>query len=135
MSGLGIAIILLTLLHVTVCFILIAVVLFQQGKGADLASAFGGGSSQTAFGARQASTLLSKLTTAAAVAFMVSSLSLAIARSMSVSGGDGGDYPEAGATTQEQPVDATGTGSGSEDASAPEAEAEPAPEPEGATQP
>ena len=49
--------------HIIVCLILIAVVLLQSGKGADLAGAFGGGGSQTAFGARGAGTILSKLTT------------------------------------------------------------------------
>ena len=70
--------ILLIILHLAVCFILIAVVLLQSGKGADLASAFGGGSSQTALGARGATTLLSKITTGAAVLFMITSFSLAV---------------------------------------------------------
>lgn len=71
-------IILLTIVHVTVCVFLILVVLLQTGKGADLQGAFGGGGSQTAFGARGATTLLHKLTTAAAVLFMATSLILAI---------------------------------------------------------
>jgi preprotein translocase subunit SecG len=54
------------------------VILLQQGKGGDMASAFGGASSQTAFGARAGATVLSKLTTLAAVLFMVGSLALAI---------------------------------------------------------
>lgn len=70
--------ILLTLLHVAVCMFLILVVLLQTGKSADLAGAFGGGGSQTALGSRGAATLLTKLTTTAAVLFMVTSLSLAI---------------------------------------------------------
>jgi preprotein translocase subunit SecG len=70
--------ILLTLLHVIVSVVLILVVLLQTGKRADLAGAFGGGGSQTAFGARGAATLLSKATTASAVLFMVTSLSLSI---------------------------------------------------------
>ncbi|MBI4455829.1 MAG: preprotein translocase subunit SecG [Acidobacteria bacterium] len=65
-------------LHLFVSLILIAVVLLQSGKGADLAGAFGGGGSQTAFGARGAATFLSKLTTACAVIFMITSLALAI---------------------------------------------------------
>ena len=64
--------------HILVCLILIAVVLLQSGKGADLAGAFGGGGSQTAFGARGAGTVLSKLTTTCAVIFMITSLALAI---------------------------------------------------------
>jgi preprotein translocase subunit SecG len=69
---------LLTVFHIIVCIFLILVVLLQQGKGADWAGAFGGGGTQTAFGARGAGTVLSKATTAAAVIFMVTSLALAI---------------------------------------------------------
>ena len=69
---------LITLLHVLVCIFLILVVLLQTGKGADLAGAFGGGGSQTAFGARGATTLLHKLTTVSAVIFMATSLTLAV---------------------------------------------------------
>jgi len=71
-------ILLITLLHVLVCVFLILVVLLQTGKGADLAGAFGGGGSQTAFGARGATTLLHKLTTASAIIFMATSLTLAV---------------------------------------------------------
>src|SRR5262245_14096086 len=69
---------LLTFVHVVVCVVLILVVLLQQGKGADWAGAFGGGGSQTVFGARGASTFLSKATTAAAIIFMLTSLTLTI---------------------------------------------------------
>src|SRR6516162_3043461 len=69
---------LLTIFHVIVCIFLILVVLLQQGKGADFAGAFGGGGTQSTFGARGASTLLSKATTAAAVIFMITSLALTI---------------------------------------------------------
>ncbi len=65
------------ILHVIVCFFLIFIVLIQSGKGAELGAAFGG-SSQTLFGARGAATIFSKLTTIAAVIFMVTSLSLAV---------------------------------------------------------
>jgi preprotein translocase subunit SecG len=68
----------LVVLHIIVSFILILVVLVQQGKGADLAGAFGGGGSQTAFGARGATTLLQKLTATFFVLFVITSLSLAI---------------------------------------------------------
>src|SRR5258708_14406363 len=70
--------VLLVVLHVVISLFLILVVLLQQGKGADLAGAFGGGGSQTAFGARGATTLLHKLTTAFFVLFVITSLSLAI---------------------------------------------------------
>src|SRR5579863_3560836 len=68
----------ITTLHVVVCFFLIVVVLLQSGKAADLAGAFGGMGSQTAFGPRGSATLLSKATTVAAAIFMITSLTLAI---------------------------------------------------------
>jgi len=64
--------------HVIVCFFLIIVVLLQSGKAADLAGAFGGMGSQTAFGPRGSATLLSKATTISAILFMVTSLGLSI---------------------------------------------------------
>ena len=70
--------ILLTIIHVVVAVFLIAVVLLQTGKRADLAGAFGGGGSQTAFGTRGAATFLSRLTTIFAILFMVLSLGLSI---------------------------------------------------------
>src|SRR6266568_4979803 len=70
--------ILLWIVHVFVCLFLIIVVLLQSGKAADLAGAFGGMGSQTAFGPRGSATLLSKATTISAVLFMVTSLSLSI---------------------------------------------------------
>jgi len=70
--------ILLTIIHVVVCIFLIIVVLLQSGKAADLAGAFGGMGSQTAFGPRGSATLLSKATTISAVVFMITSLSLSI---------------------------------------------------------
>jgi len=70
--------ILTLIVHVVVCFFLIIVVLLQSGKAADLAGAFGGMGSQTAFGPRGSATLLSKATTISAVVFMVTSMSLSI---------------------------------------------------------
>ena len=64
--------------HVVVCLFLIIVVLLQSGKAADLAGAFGGMGSQTAFGPRGSATLLSKATTISAVLFMITSLTLSI---------------------------------------------------------
>jgi len=69
---------LMVVLYVIVCLFLIAVVLLQTGKRADLAGAFGGGGSQTAFGTRGAATFLSRMTTVFAVLFMILSLSLSI---------------------------------------------------------
>jgi preprotein translocase subunit SecG len=71
-------IILLTIIHVLVCVFLVIVVLLQSGKAADLAGAFGGMGSQTAFGPRGSATVLSKATTGAAILFMLTSMSLAI---------------------------------------------------------
>jgi preprotein translocase subunit SecG len=70
---------LLEAVHILVCVFLILVVLLQQGKGADL-SVFGGGSTQTAFGARTATTLLHKLTVASFVIFIVTTVSIALAK-------------------------------------------------------
>jgi preprotein translocase subunit SecG len=67
-------------LHIVACLFLIAVVLLQQGKGQDLASAFGGGGSQTAFGPRGSATVLSRATTILAGLFMVTSLGLSLVR-------------------------------------------------------
>ena len=68
----------ITAVHVIVCLFLIIVVLLQSGKSADIAAAFGGMGSQTAFGPRGAATLLSKATTWAAVIFMLTSITLSI---------------------------------------------------------
>ena len=64
--------------HVIVCLFLIGVVLIQQGRSADLAGAFGGQGSQTAFGPRAAANVLTRLTTWSAVIFMITSLSLTV---------------------------------------------------------
>jgi preprotein translocase subunit SecG len=64
-------------LHVLVAAILIAMVLLQKGKGADIGAAFGG-ASQTVFGPRGAASFMAKLTTGAAVLFMITSLVLAL---------------------------------------------------------
>ena len=69
---------LLTFLYVLVCLLLLLVVLLQQGKGGDIASAFGGSSSQAAFGARAGATLLTKATTVLGVLFMLGALGLAL---------------------------------------------------------
>ncbi len=65
-------------LHVIVCLFLIGVVLLQQGRSADLAGAFGGQGSQTAFGPRAAANVLTRLTTWSAIIFMLTSISLTI---------------------------------------------------------
>jgi preprotein translocase subunit SecG len=70
----------LVALHVLVCFILVLVIMLQSGSAADLAGAFGGAGSQTAFGPRGAATFLSKATTWCAIVFMLTSLTLSIKR-------------------------------------------------------
>jgi preprotein translocase subunit SecG len=67
---------LITIVHVLVCLILMVAVLLQSGKAADLAGAFGGVGSQTAFGPRGTATILSKVTTISAILFMITSLGL-----------------------------------------------------------
>src|SRR5277367_6626021 len=70
----------LVTLHVLVCFVLIIVIMLQSGSAADLAGAFGGAGSQTAFGPRGAATFLSRATTWCAIVFMMTSLTLSVKR-------------------------------------------------------
>lgn len=65
-------------LYVLVCFLLMLVILLQQGKGGDIANAFGGGTSQAAFGARAGATVLSRATTICAILFVVGALALGV---------------------------------------------------------
>lgn len=67
----------LTILHVAVSLFLVAVVLLQSGKGAEMGASFGSGGSQSVFGAGGGTTFLSKMTTGAAIIFMLTSLTLA----------------------------------------------------------
>ena len=78
--------VILLVFHVMVCFVLAIVVLLQSGTAADLAGAFGGAGSQTAFGPRGAATFLSKTTTWCAVMFMVTSMLLVIRQDTSITG-------------------------------------------------
>jgi preprotein translocase subunit SecG len=71
----------LVTLHIIVCFVLIIVIMLQSGNAADLAGAFGGAGSQTAFGPRGAATFLSRATTWCAIVFMMTSLTLSFKRS------------------------------------------------------
>ena len=69
---------LFTSIHVIVCFFIIIVVLLQSGKAGDIAAAFGGMGSQTAFGPRGAASLLERATTWSAIMFMLTSITLSI---------------------------------------------------------
>src|SRR5437868_559109 len=69
---------LLTTIHVIVCLFLVIVVLLQSGQSGDIAAAFGGMGSQTAFGPRGAATILTKATTWCAVIFMITSITLSV---------------------------------------------------------
>ncbi len=69
---------LMTFAYVVVCLVLLMSILLQQGKGGDIAAAFGGAGSQTAFGARAGATLLTRITTVTAVLFMIGSIALGI---------------------------------------------------------
>jgi len=91
--------ILLVTLHVIVCFALIIVVLLQSGKGAEMGASFGASGSQSVFGAGGGSTFMSKLTTSAAIIFMLTSLSLAF-----ISGKGGGSSIMSSQTPKAKPA-------------------------------
>ena len=99
-------------LYVLTCAILMLVILLQQGKGGDIASAFGGGSSQAAFGARSGATVLSRATAICFILFILGALTLGILGQRgpgSVVGGRAGTRPaapaSAPATTKPAPVE------------------------------
>ena len=120
----------LALLYVLVCLVLSLVILLQQGRGGDIASAFGGSSSQAAFGARSGATLLTKATTIAAVLFMLFALSLSIIGQRSGGGSvvSGTPAPPPAAPKPVTPPPA-GSSAPATTAPAPSAPATPAPTP------
>lgn len=81
----------LVVLHIMACAVLVLVVLLQRGKGSDIGAALGGGGSNTIFGSRGAGNFLTKLTTASAIIFMSTSLSLAYLGNQSTGPLDMGD--------------------------------------------
>ena len=89
-------------LYVITCLVLVLVILLQQGKGGDIANAFGGGASQAAFGARSGATVLSRATTIAAVLFIVGALALSLIGQRGPGSVIGGRAPQ----TQTQPAKA-----------------------------
>ena len=95
----------LVTLHILVCFVLVAVIMLQSGNAADLAGAFGGAGSQTAFGPRGAATFLSRATTWCAIVFMVTSLALSFKRATpSASTGSILEQTQKSGTAPEKPV-------------------------------
>ena len=91
-------------LYVITCLVLMIVILLQQGKGGDIANAFGGGASQAVFGARAGATVLTKVTTGLTVAFMTLALLLAVWGSRGTSSVVGG------VETPQLPASATAPG-------------------------
>ena len=100
---------LLTTFFVLNCLVLVIVVLLQSGKAADLAGAFGGAGSQTAFGPRGAATVLSQATTWCAVMFMVCAMALALRADRAVGGG-GGNSAIYNTSKPNKPASAPGVG-------------------------
>ena len=105
--------------HYMICFFLIVVILLQVGKGADIGAVFGG-ASQTVFGGRGPTTFLSKITAVMAIAFLVTSISLAhisktrsadtvIDKATPVEAGAPAASPEAGAPAAEKSPEAAPT--------------------------
>ncbi|HPA82344.1 MAG TPA: preprotein translocase subunit SecG [Thermoanaerobaculales bacterium] len=116
--------VLLVIVYVLVCIFLILVVLLQQGKGADLAGAFGGAGSQASFGPRTGTNVMHRLTTVSFVLFVVLSMTLAI-----MSGKRHGSVMEAVATSPPPATEQAPAGQGTPDLTGPvEGEVIPAPE-------
>src|SRR5712671_4161441 len=115
----------LVMLHVVICAVLIMVVLLQSGEAADLAGAFGGAGSQTAFGPRGAATFLTKATTWCAIMFMLTSMALTMHQN-SVAASTGRSVLQQFSKTSKQPAPAAPTPTAPASAPAPAA---PAPAP------
>ena len=87
-------------LHIILCVILVLIILLQPGKGGDVGSAFGGGSSSSMFGPRGPASLLSRATTGAAVLFMVTSMLLALYSNRAFNGDKTVTFDDDGDTTE-----------------------------------
>ena len=102
---------LIVTLYVLVCGVLIITILLQQGKGGDIANAFGGGSSQAVFGARSGATLLTRATSVLAALFVIGSLALTVLGTRGPSSVVGGiDGPPPAPAPVIPPVNATPSG-------------------------
>src|SRR6266478_5785636 len=93
----------LVTLHVIICGLLIMVIMLQSGEAADLAGAFGGAGSQTAFGPRGAATFLSKATTWCAIMFMLTSMAMTM-RQNSTAASSGSSVLQQFSKTSKQPA-------------------------------
>ena len=94
----------LVTLHVMVCFVLVIVIMLQSGNAADLAGAFGGAGSQTAFGPRGAATFLSRATTWCAIVFMMTSLTLSVKRGPNEASSTGSILEQTSQPASKQPA-------------------------------
>jgi preprotein translocase subunit SecG len=94
----------LTIIHILVCIFLVSIVLLQHGKGADVGATFGGGGGESLFGTEGPVPVMNKITTAAAVVFMVTSISLAYISSHNTSGSVMGGYSTPAPAEQPAPV-------------------------------
>jgi preprotein translocase subunit SecG len=95
---------LLVTLHILICLLLIGVIMLQSGEAADLAGAFGGAGSQTAFGPRGAATFLSKATTWCAIMFMLTSMALTMHVDNTVASPTGSSVLQQFSKTSKQPA-------------------------------
>ncbi|MFQ5931504.1 MAG: preprotein translocase subunit SecG [Nitrospiraceae bacterium] len=115
--------------HIAVCFLMIAAILLQSGKGAEIGAAFGG-SSQTVFGSRGPGTFLSKVTVAAAIIFMLTSLGLAVLSRERTTASTVIDLEQpATPATMDLPADTSIPGSSEETPGALPGDASPSPDP------
>ena len=118
----------LVTLHILICGLLIVVVLLQSGEAADLAGAFGGAGSQTAFGPRGAATFLSKATTWCAIMFMLTSMALTMHQN-STAASTGSSVLQQFSKTSKAPASTPATPAPTAPAPAPAAPAPAAPAP------
>jgi preprotein translocase subunit SecG len=118
----------LVTLHIVICGLLIVVIMLQSGEAADLAGAFGGAGSQTAFGPRGAATFLSKATTWCAIMFMLTSMALTMHQN-STAASTGSSVLQQFSKTPKQPAPAVPTSTPPASAPAPAAPAPAAPAP------
>src|SRR5258708_1582117 len=118
----------LVTVHVVICGLLIMVIMLQSGEAADLAGAFGGAGSQTAFGPRGAATFLSKATTWCAIMFMLTSMALTMHQNSTVAS-TGSSVLQQFSKTSKQPAPAVPAPTAPASAPAPAAPAPAAPAP------